>query len=259
MVKAKQQSFSIESFVTGDEARAPSQQNAIDLIPGWNSRFPDELHLQAGTIPLYSDPRMAWAIDQFGNLEGRQVLELGPLEAGHTSMLATAGAKIDAIEANKLAFLKCLIAREAYGLKNTRFLLGDFVSWLENCDKTYDFIIACGVLYHMREPLRLLSAIANRTNAVYIWTVFVSDSSMKPSLCVPFRGEKIHLYERGYGKHGPEFCGGPVDHPRWMRRDDLMTALRLLGFDQLTVTHETGTLSRERLPTLSVYAVRTSP
>jgi hypothetical protein len=80
----------------------PSLQNAIDAVAGWNTSFPPELGLRAGTLATYNDPRILWAIECFGEIAGRRVLELGPLEGGHTSMLDAAGAQVDAIEANQV-------------------------------------------------------------------------------------------------------------------------------------------------------------
>ena len=65
-------------------------------------------------------------------MDGFRILELGPLEGAHTYQLEKLGAaEIVAIEANKEAFLKCLIIKELAQLERARFLLGDFVTYLE--------------------------------------------------------------------------------------------------------------------------------
>ena len=85
----------------------PSPQNAIDLVPGWNHALPPQFGVTAGVYPFYCDNRILWGVEQFGSLEGKQVLELGPLEASHTQMLHEAGAaRILAIEADKLAYMR---------------------------------------------------------------------------------------------------------------------------------------------------------
>src|SRR5438067_432995 len=63
------------------EFGSPSHQNAIDLLPGWNHAFPKEMNLSAGPGYMYEDPRIHWAVAQFGSLEGKRIMELGPLEA----------------------------------------------------------------------------------------------------------------------------------------------------------------------------------
>ena len=56
------------------------------------------------------DERNKWLANEIGGLSGKSVLELGPLEGGHTYMLEQLGATdITSVEANARAFLKCLI------------------------------------------------------------------------------------------------------------------------------------------------------
>ena len=204
------------------EASPPSYQNAIDLLPGWNAAFPPEMKLTAGPGYMYEDPRIHWAAERSGGLEGKRVLELGPLEGAHTYLLERLGAKrIDAIEANKLAYLRCLVAKEIFGLRRARFHLGDFVRGLE-APTRYDLIVACGVLYHMTEPLTLLERIAGRTDLIYLWTHYFDDEEMpldrRPPLCVPRAGRR-----QSGNRAIPQF-------PR--RRSDAASAQLLQGVDQ---------------------------
>lgn len=248
---------SVSSLFAGRETRCPSHQNAVDMIAGWSSRFPADVGVVAGSMPLFDDPRIAWAIERFGDLSGRSVLELGPLEGAHSSMLAKAGAYVDAIESNQLAYFKCLITREIIGFPNVRFQLGDFVQSLEQNDTNYDLIVASGVLYHMRDPVRLIEAMARRTNAIYLWTVVVDDEHLTPTAHQLFRGVAVRLYERTYGTRDAGFCGGPHDNPRWMRQDDVLAVLSALGFSDQTIAHENDTRPPGGFPSVSVFATAT--
>jgi len=241
------------------EERYPAHQNAIDAVPGWSTAFPPQFNLQAGTLPLFADQRIQWAIECFGDLAGRRVLELGPLEAGHTAMLVAAGAHVDAIEANKLAFLRCLIAKEILGLTEASFYLGDFVKWLEQTGATYDLIVASGVLYHMRDPLRFLRAMAKRSTAIYLWTVCVRDDSLTPTKTESVNGIAMRLYEQTYARTegNKNFCGGMEDRHYWMHRNDILTALKLLGFSTLMIAHEEP--DHVFGPTFSLFAKKTVP
>lgn len=62
------------------EMRKPAAQNAIDALEGWNSAFPGELGLTAGTIPLFADDRIHKVLQSYGSIEGKKILEVGPLE-----------------------------------------------------------------------------------------------------------------------------------------------------------------------------------
>src|SRR5687767_6130168 len=114
-----------ESSFDQYERKRPGHQNAIDALPGWNSAFPDFCNLTAGAHHLYADGRIAWALERFGSVEGKTVLEVGPLEGMHTYMLNLGRpARIDAVEANRLCFLRCLVADQVLNIDRASFLLG---------------------------------------------------------------------------------------------------------------------------------------
>jgi hypothetical protein len=243
----------------------PSLQNAIDAVAGWNTAFPPQYQLKAGNLATYNDPRILWAIECFGSLEGRHVLELGPLEGGHTSMLEAAGARVDAIEANQRAFMRCLITKEILGLVHSKFWLGDFIKALENSEQSYDLIVASGVLYHLKHPLELIELVAKRTDAVYFWTHAVTEETMPRSdprrfVMAPdverhqFQGLKVRAYRRTYAsaENNVTFCGGINDEHRWLHRDDLLEALKLVGFTDIRTAHDEP--GHPYGPALSIFA-----
>ena len=236
------------------ETRCPSAQTAIDAVDGWVRGFPDRYGVRAGVGTLFDDARVHYAIEQFGSLAGRSVLEIGPLEAAHTVSLVEAGATVDAVEANKKAFLRCLVTKEITKLQNASFHLGDAARWLAENPKRYDFVFACGVLYHMPDPLGLLQRIAAKTDAVYLWTHYVDVDALpaddprrrhwNATLEVgEIAGEPIRLFRRSYAKadRTAEFCGGAFDEHRWMDRNDILKALTLLGLSDIKVAHEDHT------------------
>ena len=233
------------------EARLPTPQNAVDAVDGWVGRFPPNYDVTAGESYLFDDARVTYAADQFGSLEGRSVLEIGPLEGAHTAGLVARGARVEAVEANKKAFLRCLVTKEITGLGNARFHLGDAVKWLEASPRRYDLVFACGVLYHMPDPLRFLQAAAARSDALYLWTHYVDVDALPPGdprrrdwnatrETVTFAGEPVRLFRRSYLKANEtaQFCGGVFDDHRWMDRNDILKALSALGMTTIAVAHE---------------------
>lgn len=226
----------------------PSPQNAVDLIPGWNHALPSEANAAAGAAALHNDTRIRWFIEQFGSVDGKRILELGPLEASHTYMLDRAGASVLAIEANKLSFLRCLVAKDLLRLDRAHFLLGNFVRWLEATEERYDVIVACGVLYHMRDPVHLLETMARRTDCVFLWTHYFDATAMPPDdlrrvpfsgevIAREFRGLPVRLHTRHYygAQQDAAFCGGPSDRHYWLERDTIIAVMRTLGFDDLRI------------------------
>jgi hypothetical protein len=254
----------LDEYVVG----MPSAQNSFGVLPGWNHALPPEFGVTGGHGAFYADGRIAWAIEQAGGISGKRVLELGPLEASHTYMLEQGKpAVLCAIEANKLAFLRCLVVKEVLDLKIARFLLGDFTEWLEKSPERYDLIVASGVLYHMQNPLKLLELIAGRTDAFYLWTHYVSLDAMpiddprrgalvgEPELheCC---GIPVRLYKRSYlgAWKSKSFCGGAHDLHRWIEKDDLVALIRALGFTDIRIAHDAPTHLYG--PAFSVFARR---
>lgn len=254
----------LDAYVSG----LPTPQNAVDLLPGWIMALPPETGAIAGPAPFYADTRIVWALEQAGPLAGKRVLELGPLEASHTYMLEKAGASaIHAVEANRLSFLRCLVAKEVMGLRNARFYLGDFEAWLQRHTTRYDLIVACGVLYHMLEPARLIELIAARTDAFFLWTHYMSETAMPPddprrgafegeAQIVECHGVRLRQHRRSYlgAWKDTSFCGGLRDLHHWLDRDDILALIRALGFDDIRIAHDQP--DHQNGPAFSVFARR---
>src|ERR1700742_895018 len=97
------------------ETRYPSIRNAMELFAGkWISQIPVYGY---GHASLFEDGRLSLFDTAIGGVAGKKVLELGPLDGGHTYIMSALGAEsIIAIEANKDSYLRCLIIKEAFNL-----------------------------------------------------------------------------------------------------------------------------------------------
>jgi hypothetical protein len=231
-------------------AEAPSAQAAVAAMGPWHSMFPDGSGVDTGGYAkLFDDVRVPWALDKLGGVAGAEILELGPLEGGHTYMLDRAGAKsIVAIEGLKSAYLKCLVAKEALGIKSASFLLGNFEPWLEREPRKFDLIWASGVLYHSNEPLKLLQLIAAHTDKAFIWTQFYPDDFAPTAPFstpivgvrkVSFAGKDIPLFDHAYVlTRRKSFCGGVYSRCAWLRRGDILHVLSALGFSRIETAFE---------------------
>jgi len=230
----------------------PSDQNAFDLFPeSWSTIF--EGVKTNGTAVLSNDLRIKWLLERV-DVASKSVLELGPLEAGHTYMLEKAGANVLSIEANKGAFLRCLIVKNYLGM-NSKFLLGDFEQF--NWSDKFDMIVASGVLYHMREPVALLEKLSHLTNKIFLWTHYFEpnlelwNKDLKSQLesgkwdienpsVVEIGQLKIKTVKQHYGEAlgWTGFCGGTESYSNWLYRQDLLSLLGFLGFNNIELSFD---------------------
>lgn len=265
---ARRKESDFDQYFDQYEMRLPHHQNAIDALPGWNSMFPKELGLTAGPVPLFSDDRIITALKAYGSIEDKKVLEVGPLEGMHTHILNQhRPAGIDAIEANKACFLRCLLTKEILKLDRASFYLGDIQKWLLETEANYDFAVASGVLYHMADPGEFLRLLSTRADALYIWTHFYDEAAMPPS---DFRhgafsgnievrsiaGKDIHYHERSYyhAEVSASFCGGMKDRHYWLRKEEILSLLSHLGYNEVVVQREE--LAHPGGPCFSIFARR---
>ncbi len=225
----------------------PSAQLAVDLFAGeWSTVLPPEVGATAGGIGLYADPRIEFFIERAGGVDGKRVVELGPLEASHTYMFERAGADVVAVESNSRAYLKCLIVKELVPLVRSRFLYGDYVGYLEATDERFDLLAASGVLYHAPDPVRSLQAMARVADSIGIWTHYFDQAVMDANdgfarlFDPPHRDGEMTMHRRKYleALDSPGFCGGPETTAVWMELPDLLRTLGELGFGDIAIAKD---------------------
>ena len=255
----------LDEYVTS----APSAQNAVDIFAGeWSSTLPLP-DVTAGSIPLFADDRVKWALEQFGDLTGRSVLELGPLEGGHTHLLTRAGAEVLAVESQTRAYLKCLIAKELLGMSGASFVLGDFMEYLRGTDRRFDLVFASGVLYHMRTPVETIALTAEVADRLFLWTHYHDEEIVAASELLRPRftthepasyagfAHTLHRFQYESALQLKGFCGGSAPHSKWLSRADLLGALEHFGWHVDGTAFETP--DHPHGPALALVAHRVHP
>ena len=248
----------------------PSPQAIVDIFAGeWSSNFPETSGVKTtpGGANLFDDARITWLSEKISGFGGLRILELGPLEAGHTYMMHERGAKsITSVEANMRSYMKCLCTKEIFGLDRAHFLLGEAIAYTGSATEIFDLCVASGILYHMQSPVELLSNIARLSKRSFIWTHYFDEEPLRargqyfeqfgPLQTIEFKGCSYQASKRDYGKalDWPGFCGGREPTALWLTRDSLMQALRDCGFVDLEIdfdlpTHPNG-------PAIAVLASR---
>jgi SAM-dependent methyltransferase len=225
------------------ERRAPSAQNAIDIFRDrWASDLGPLLGVSGtGTVPLFTDddrPQMAAnVLGTDGRLDGLDVLELGPLEGGHTYQLERLGARsITAVEASVEAYLKCLVVKETLSLQRSRYLLGDVVEFLTRNQRSFDIVFCSGILYHMADPLLLIREIARVSDKCFVWTHYYDRDNHRLEHHPrehAIDGFSATYWSHVYGDKASAFWGGNQESAAWLERDTLFAAFRHFGFTEI--------------------------
>ncbi|OYT92371.1 MAG: hypothetical protein CFE43_08895 [Burkholderiales bacterium PBB3] len=230
-------------------------QAAVDIFKGvWSSELPAALGVHSGGAKLFEDPRIQWMLDQLGGIAHWRVLELGPLEGGHSSMLQAAGAgQVLAMDACAMSYLKCLIVKDLCKLTQVDFQYGDFMTYLEQSGPGFDLVVASGVLYHQRDPVACLQRMAARSDRLFIWTHYYTDDlhteHLRADMFTPvpagtvgglaqgFNGTLFRLNYEAY-LPGVKYRGGVDDHTHWMRREDILACLQQCGLTDIRIAFD---------------------
>lgn len=226
--------------------KTPSDQNAVDIFKGeWSSKFPESFGIRSsGVADLFEDQRITWAEEEGINFKGKRILELGPLEAAHTWMMAQRGAEeILAIEAHERAYLKCLIVKEIAQIPVARFLHGNFDEYLKECSEKFDICLASGVLYHSADPVILLDRICDHCNTVILWTHYFDDHTIsshgakllerfKQPISTSHQNTEIRCHPFSYQREALQdgFCGGLERESVWLEIQGIEAILTNKGF-----------------------------
>jgi Protein of unknown function (DUF1698) len=243
--------------IGGYEASRPSKQTAVDVFRGeWVSMLPDGLG--GGEVPLFADDRIKWLASRV-TLAGLKVLELGPLEGGHSHMLEGFGAdRVVAVEGNRRAFLRCLVVKEVFGLRRVDFLCGDLLEYLRHTGKAFDLCLASGVLYHMPDPVEMLRLASQVCDRLFLWTHYYDAALVQanPEVAAhfPSKSGPPFRYEYGDVRDASSFCGGAERHSYWLDRATIDRLLGELGFDQLEYAFDQP--DHQNGPALAVLAER---
>lgn len=247
------QAPSLDQMLAEFLTEPPTAQTAFDLFGGaWSSAF-DGVET-SGSFRGSDDPRLKWLFERV-DVAGKSVLELGPLEGGHTCMLERAGARVLAVESNKGAFLRCLVVKNHFDL-SAKFLLGDFEK-MALPETGFDLVLASGVLYHMKDPVGLLQSLSRAADTLFLWThYFEPDLSLwHPALQASLEGGKwdhrdpqgvraegmdIRLVRQRYGEAlgWSGFCGGSDVYSNWIFREDLLGLMARLGFGSVEIAFD---------------------
>lgn len=208
-----------------------SFQAQFEQAGPWITRFwVDGVPCGGSKYDPSNDDRIAMFEAKTGPLAGKRILELGPLEGGHTLKLARRGASVVAIEGHEASYQRCLFVKDFFNLQNVEFILGDLRTFELRALGPFDYIYNIGVLYHFDEPWKLLMALRGAAPSM-----FLSTHCSRPEV----NDAEIQLH--GIRLTGSWWQEGGADEPLsglqprsfWPARKSLERMLRLCGWSRI--------------------------
>jgi phospholipid N-methyltransferase len=215
---------------------ADDSENSFAIFSNWVTAFHSGDRTYGAATPSVSDQDVRIArLNEVGSVSGARIVEIGPLEAGHTKQMLDLGASsVVAIESNPEAFLKCLLVKETLGLEGARFVFGDcnqvLSKYLAN-ETRFDVCSAVGVLYHMLDPVQTIDLLTRIAPVVYVWTHVASDAKPTGEWTV-VRDPAGHEYRGRFNHYGRlAHLGGIERSAVWLTKESLHDAFQRRGHE----------------------------
>ena len=175
--------------------------------------------------------------ERFG-LSGRHVLEVGCFEGVHTIALCQRAARVTAVDARVDNVVKTVVRCAFHGC-HPQVMTCDIEAPeapRELAALGADFVHHVGVLYHLRDPVRHVRALATIAGTGVMLDTHVAPPGTATEEIV-VDGETFR-YMR-YAEHGrAEVFSGMYDHAKWLPLDTLVGLLRESGFSEVDVVEE---------------------
>jgi predicted O-methyltransferase YrrM len=178
-----------------------------------------------------------------------RILELGPLDGGHTLALAQAAGvgEIVAIDGREQNVRRASFIVDLYGLKNASVLLHDLRTFDIATLGHFDLVFCSGVLYHLPEPWKLIEQCAKVAPALHLGTHYAPET--KPTHIA--NGYHVYTYYEGELSH--PFSGLQAE-ALWFTLPSLFRVLNDAGYGTIIATGHTLTMPQG--PAISLMALR---
>lgn len=225
-------------------AMAQSELDVVNRLFAWHCYSSDDRGRRIGgvgggskrTSPQdLADPRIVDLHQRFP-LTGRTVLEIGCFEGIHTIALARCGGDVIAVDARADNVAKTLLRCGLYGIRPRVAVIDVDSSTLPQDLLDADVCHHVGVLYHLRDPIGHLSALAPAIGSVLMLDTHVALPAEATSR---YQAAGREWPYRSYAEHGRrDPFSGMYDHAKWLTLDDLVLHLTALGLSRIDVVEQ---------------------
>ncbi len=194
---------------------------AFDALGPWTTQWNVGGKTLGGSFDAPHDVRLTQFFAAFSPV-GR-VLELGPLEGGHTFALASKAKHVDALEGREENLNRCRFMQKTLGVGNVEFHRADLESVELSFYGRFDAVFCVGVLYHLPNPWRLLRQCAAVSDRLFLWTHYATPDAPD-------------MTGRLYREHGmDDRLSGLSDWSFWPTKTCLMGLLKDAGWNRITL------------------------
>lgn len=194
----------------------------------WITRFTIGGREYGGSYDAMRDPRLTRFFECFPRASS--ILELGSLEGGHTFGLAARQhvKRVVGIEGRPENLDKARFVQHVLGIDNVEFVLTDLETTTLASLGRFDAVFCVGVLYHLRQPWRLLREISRVSDRLFLWTHYAREDSATENVS-GYRG----AWYNEAGRMDPLSGLSPTSF--WPTLNALRDMLRQAGFIKLQI------------------------
>ena len=150
-------------------------QQQFDRLRPWVTRFRIGGQDYGGQYEAARDGRLTWFRDHFP--QAATILELGSLEGGHSFAMAEWPhvRQVVAVEGRKANLRRARFVQSLLRQEKVQFVRAN----LESLDLAglgrFDAALCMGLLYHLKQPWRLLQRLSQVTRGLLLWTHYCAD------------------------------------------------------------------------------------
>lgn len=197
----------------------------------WVTAFLIDGHVYGGSYHAASDIRLGRFLHTFPGIS--TVLELGSLEGGHSLHLAAQPGirRVVAVEGRPDNVARAEFVQDVLGVANLSFHTLDLDTAPLTQLGRFDAVFCMGLLYHLREPWRLLSEIGKVSRNLFVWTHYTES---RRTHCVD-PGYEGASYRETWLRQARHPLSGLCRKAFWPTMASLEQMLHGAGFDTVHV------------------------
>jgi hypothetical protein len=194
----------------------------------------------AEIAPLYLGDEYYGPLDKLNNifpLEGKTVIEFGPMEGAQTAGLVNLGVKsVLGVEARAVSFIKSMIAGYCFGWKNVSLVMDDFHNADANKYGRFDLAFAHGVYYHSFAPFFFFENLMSLADNIFLGGYTTNaNQAVKPPSSLIYTFETLEYEGKQYRVKriliGNSFNSAINQYAYHFDRDDLLRFFEERGYD----------------------------